>query len=610
GILISKLKEGFKQAEDYYDLVIDDKSSSVQITGSSPRGIFYGIQHLLHNWIPTANKKEMKFLSYTDPLPRLSFKSPMAYRGLHLDVARNFQKKESVLKLLDLMAYNRLNKLHLHLTEDEGWRIEIDAFPELTEIGAYRKHGKKDDNVVHPAYGSGAFGDPETSWGSGFYTKEDFKEILTYAKERYIDVIPEVNFPGHARAAIKSMNARRERLLKEGKNEEADKYWLIDADDTSEYISAQRYDDNVTCVCKESVYDFYEIVLDEIIEMYKEVDANLEIVHTGGDEIPKGAWEGSPICKDFLKQHPEVKDAPDLNNYFHRRLAKMFADRNLQLAGWEEIAMNPGGKVNPEFVKDNFLPYVWNSLWGAQDLGNRMANAGYPVILCNVTNLYFDLAYNNDPEEPGLYWAGFVDTKDAFDFDPFDILSSTKEDPFGKKFDPKTDFRGMQRLLPKAKENIIGIQGQLWAETVEGPDMMEYYLLPKLFGLAHVAWPLKYPEYSFTQKGLGRILKMPKVDWNLMASNIGYMEFPILDELHGGYNYRIPRPGAMIQNDSLFANMSYPGFTLRYSTDGDEPTADSPIYNEPKPISAEGKVGVRAFNRLGRGGRTAWVEKK
>jgi hexosaminidase len=144
--------------------------------------------------------------------------------------------------------------------------------------------------------------------------------------------------------------------------------------------------------------------------------------------------------------------------------------------------------TQPEFTGGGMLPYVWNSLGDNLDLGNRLANGGYPVILCNVDHFYFDLAYNHHPAEPGLYWGGFVNTRKAFEFIPFDVFKSVLADPYGIPFDPARDFTGLERLKPEARKNIIGLQGELWSETVKGGEMLEYYYLPKMLGLAERAW--------------------------------------------------------------------------------------------------------------------------
>ena len=225
--------------------------------------------------------------------------------------------------------------------------------------------------------------------------------------------------------------------------------------------------------------------------MYKEAEAELDIVHTGGDVVPNGAWAGSPICQEFLKRHPEIEGVGDLTRYFYQRLAKLFSDKGLQLGGWEEIALKKDGSIDPNFLQDSFLCYVWNNLWGPQgpahDLGNILANTGYPVVLCNVTNLYYDLAYDKHPQEPGLYWGGFVGTWDAYAMMPYDVFSSILEDNMGAKFERSGYFAQQEVLKSSSRPNVKGIQAQLWSETIEGPAMLQHYILPILLGFAEVA---------------------------------------------------------------------------------------------------------------------------
>lgn len=589
------------KSKEAYKVQMDE---GITITGNDPAGVFYGIQSLL-KLIPLNNFFEN---SANIDIPSVMIEDAPAfeYRGMHLDVARHFMEKEYVYKLIDAMAFYKLNKLHFHLTDDEGWRLEIEGLPELTQVGAVRGHTLDEQEFLHPSYGSGP--DPEENIaGSGFYSREEYIDMLKYAFERHIDVIPEINMPGHARAAIVAMNARRQRLLDEGKNEEADRYWLSEPEDESSYYSAQGYTDNVVNVCKDAPYEFYATVLDDLIEMYQEAGAPLNMIHSGGDEVPVGVWEKSPLCQEFLQESTTYSQASELQSYFLSRINELAKERNLQLAGWEEVALqrNEDGSlvVNPEFVEDQVVPYVWNNLWGNQDLGYRLANAGYPVVLCNVTNFYFDLAYNRHPEEPGLYWGGFVDTKDAYDMYPYDVFKSTKEDASGVKFNAKVDFADMERLKPEAKENIIGLQGQLWSETLQNGEMMEYYYLPKMLGLAERAW-FGHPDWADLDDDAAREASLNE-DWNQFANALGKIDMPRLDYVFGGYNFRVPPPGLVIEGDQLKANVAYPGLIIRYTTDGSEPNQNSPEYQGP--VQVEGEVKAKAFTLAGKSSRTSSV---
>ncbi|SFC79494.1 family 20 glycosylhydrolase [Spirosoma endophyticum] len=586
-------------AKEAYRLGID--GNGVSIVGSDAAGVFYGVQSLLA-LIPTTTYLTPSAdipLNYVqvDDAPRFEF------RGMHLDVSRNFQTKETILRLLDLLAFYKVNKFLFYTTEDEGWRLEIDGLPELTKVGAQREHTSgKETAVLHPAYGSGPKAYDEGKYGSGYYTKADFIDILKYAKERHIKVIPEVNLPGHARAAIKAMEARYDRLMKEGKEKEANEYRLIDPNDNSVYLSAQGYTDNVVSVGLESTYHFYEKVVDEITKMYKEAGLPMDVMHAGGDEVPDGVWTKSPIAANVLKANPTIKDPKNLQAYFFGKLRERLAKRNLEVHAWEEAVLVKAtdGKLvmNPEFVGKGVVPYVWNNLFDI-DLGNRLANAGYPVVLCNVSNFYFDMAYNNDPQEPGLYWAGYVDTRNNWAFAPFDMFKTTYKTSMGKPL----SFAWLERMKPEARKNVRGIESQLWSETVKGRDMAEYDMLPKLLGFAESAWAPERP-WETIENRQARETSM-KTGWNVFANTLAQKDLPRLAHINGGYTYRLPLPGVHIEKGMVNANVELPGLRIRYTTDGSEPTAQSPVYKSPVKVS--GTVKLRSFDAAGRSSRSAVV---
>lgn len=605
--------ENFKVAnisKEAYKLQISD--DGILITGSDPAGVFYGIQSLRALIPIEAYQKKSSSISLpnvaVEDAPRFTF------RGLHLDVSRNFQTKETILRLLDLISFYKINRFLFYTTEDEGWRLEIKDLPELTTVGAQREHTSgKETPVLHPAYGSGPFAKAEGKFGHGYYTREDFIEILKYANERHIKVIPELNFPGHARAAIKAMEARYERLMNEGKETEADEYRLIDPQDTSVYLSAQGYKDNVVSVARESVFHFYEKVVDEIAAMYTEAGLKLDEFHTGGDEVPEGAWTHSPLASALMKKHPEIRDPKNLQSYFFRELVMRLKTRNLQIHGWEEVALmkTQNGEYipNPEFAKENVVPYIWNNMFDYPDLGYRLANAGYSVVLCNVSNFYFDLAYSKDPLEPGLYWAGFVDTRHAWTFAPFDMFKTTSKNSMGKKIDLESggsEGKGgiiVEHLKSEARKNILGVEAQIWSETIKGREMLEYYMLPKLLGFAESAWAAERAWETIGNKSERE--NLIQQHWNGYANALGKKELPRLNYLNGGYNYRVPAPGAVIENGKLKANVEYPGLIIRYTTDGTEPTVNSLQYKMPAEVT--GTVRLKSFDAADRGSRTVQV---
>jgi len=591
-------------SEEAYRLTLT-KGHGARIAGSDPAGVFYGIQSLFALIPPGVyTGQSPAIIDCVEILDAPRF----AYRGFLLDVARNFQQKRDVMKLIDLLATYKVNKLNIRITEDEGWRIEINGLPELTQVGSMRGHTNDSKDWLQPAFGSGPWPDSENNYGNGYYTREEFKEIIQYAAQRHIQVIPEVCFPSHARAAVMAMEARYDQYMHLRQPDKANEFRLVDPDDESEYYSAQSFRDNIANVALPSAYHFYETVVKDFIAMYEEAGLELTVFNTGGDEVPEGAWAKSPLCIELMNSLPEISNPQELQGYFLERVLEMLEKYNLQITGWEEIVLNKEGhkiiSINQNFVEKNVVPLVWNNTGENIDLGYRIANAGYPVILCNVTNLYFDLAYNTDPKEPGLVWGGYTDAMDPYVMTPFDVFKSSNYDNYGRLTETVPDFPGKERLNPGSHENIVGLQAQLWTETVLGPEMMEYYTLPKLFAFAEKAWA-KAPEWE-NEPNVRKRVSAIWAGWSEFSNRIGNNELPRLDYLFGGYNYRIPSPGAVIEDDMLKANMSFPGLTIRYTTDGSEPGRNSPVYRSP--VKADGPVRVRAFNTTGRGGRSFLVE--
>ncbi|WP_187261241.1 family 20 glycosylhydrolase [Pontibacter beigongshangensis] len=603
---ITLKKEAGLDPEGY---TLSIRLGGITIAASAPAGMFYGIQSLKmmlppDSWRVVKPPLRIQAAEITDA-PRFG------YRSFMLDVARNFQTKQEVLKLLDLLALYKLNTLHFHLNDDEGWRLEIPSLPELTTVGARRGHTLTDKDHLPPAYGSG----PDTSAfpGSGFYTRADFIEILQYAKARHIRVIPEIETPGHARAAIKAMDARYERLKQEGNPTEASRYLLRDTLDQSVYKSVQGYSDNVMNVALPSTYAFMERVVDDIVAMYAAAGAPLQTIHVGGDEVPAGVWQKSPAILQLMKTG-SMGSFDDLWYYYLARASKILQARNLYLSGWEEVTMRKTRQqgsaryvANPDFREDNFHAYVWNNVWGwgSEDLAYRLANAGYKVVLAPVTNFYFDQSYEKDADEPGPYWGSYVDVDKAFYFIPLDYYKSAKEDVAGNPLDTST-FIGKERLTAAGAANIVGLQCQLWSEKIRGADQLEYMLLPKLLGFAERAWA-KNPAWATLadpEKAAAAYAK----DWTWFVNITGKKELPRLDRYAGGFNYRIPPAGIRQIDGKVHANVQLPGFTIRYTTDGSVPTTTSKEYTEP--LAAKGTFTFRVFNTLGRGSRVTTFSHK
>lgn len=587
--------------KEAYRLSIDE-DKSISITGSDPAGVFYGIQSLIALVPPSMSQSQSPA---SLPVIKIEDAPRFGFRSLHVDVSRNFQTKETVKKMLDLMAHYKLNHFMFILSEDEAWRLEIEALPELTEVSSRRGHTvKASTDMLHPAYGSGPFPDAPGTYGSGYYTRADFIEILQYARDRHITVIPTINLPGHSRAAIRAMEARYQKFMAEGNEEKANEFRLIDPDDKSVYSGAQSFDDNIVCVARESVYRFYETVIDAIIGMYDEAGIPLELFHTGGDEVPEGAWAGSPLCQKLMESMPEITDPKNLQAVFFSRAVEILKSKGLKIGGWEEVGLyrNAEGQLipNPEFADGEVIPWVWNNLGQWADLSYRMANAGYPVVMCDVSNFYLDMAYSKDPKEPGLYWGGFVNARNTWQFAPFNSFVTNLKTSMGQSIDPEQAYAGLERLRPENARNIVGLQAQLWGETIKGNEMLEYSALPKLIGYAESAWTKERPWEN--QKNADIRKKQMDEGWNVFANTLAKRELPKLSKLNGGYNYRIPQPGAIIENGVLRANVEYPGLVVRYTTDGSEPTLQSTVYSVPTEVS--GEVKLKAFDMAGRSSRT------
>jgi hexosaminidase len=592
--------------EEAYRLSIDP--SRIEIAAGSAAGIYYGIQSL-KSLIPFINYQSIqRFIAV--PSVEVLDEPRFSHRAFFLDVARNFQSKDQILKLLDVMGLYKLNVLHLHLNDDEGWRLEIPGLAELTEVGSRRGHGATEEEFLQPSFGSGP--DINNAYGSGYYSRSDFIEILKYARRRSISVIPEIETPGHARAAVKAMNARYKRLMKAGKPEEAERFLLYHPEDKSIYKSVQGWNDNVMDPGLPSTYMFLEKVVDEIIRMYKDADAPLTLIHMGGDEVPAGVWEKSPACNALIAADHSLKNADDLWYYFFDRVGRLVNSKGLRLYGWEEIAMRktmldgkPHYLPNPDFVNADVQVDVWNNVlgWGAEDLAYRLANAGYKVVLSCVSHLYFDMAYHKAFDEPGYYWGAFVDVDKPFLFIPFDYFRNADEDRLGNPLD-RSIFKGKQRLTEYGKGNIVGLQGLLWAENILGGERMEYMMLPKLLGLAERAWAAE-PDWSAAPDDEARE-RMYSNAWSHFANTLGKRELPRLDHYHRGYRYRIPAPGAIVENQTVKVNIQFPGLEVKYTSDGKEPTMKSKTYTSP--IADKGTIRLKAFSTSGRGSKTIRVE--
>jgi len=602
------LKRDLKIADEGYELSVSDKG--IVIAASTPAGAFYGIQSLKSlmpplSWRSKQNSIILQAVEVKD-------KPRFGYRSFMLDVARNFQTKEQILKVLDLMSLYKLNVFHFHFSEDEGWRVEIPSLPELTQVGSVRAHTIDHKSNIQPAFASGGIANQMP--GSGHLSREEFIEVLKYAAARHIQVIPEIESPGHARAAIKAMESRYEKLMKAGKPAEANRYRLVDPQDKSQYRSVQGWSDNVMDVALPSVYNFIEKVTDDLILMYKEAGAPLKTIHYGGDEVPAKVWEKSPAYLKLKGTNPEIKSTDDLWYYYYGKINSMAKKRGLFVSGWEEAGMRktildgkPHYIANPDFADDHFQLHVWNNVigWGAEDLAYKLANSGYKVVLSPVSNQYFDLAYNSSYYEPGYKWGGMVDVDKPFYFIPYDFLKNVKEDGQGRPM-KNLDQTKMIRLTDYGKTNIVGLQGLLWSENNVSKERLEYMMLPKILGLAERAWAQE-PEWAIGEYSILNDLYY-KNSWSQFVNRVGKRELPRLTYYNAGFSYRIPEPGLKLRDGKVYANIQLPGLEIRYTKDGSDPIAGSAIYDSP--VAEKGKFRFAAFDVSGRRGRIVGIENK
>ncbi|EGQ7852999.1 beta-N-acetylhexosaminidase [Vibrio vulnificus] len=347
------------------------------------------------------------------------------YRGMMLDCSRHFHSVEQVKRLINLLAHYKFNTFHWHLTDDEGWRVEIKAFPALTEIGAWRGV----DEAIEPQYThiSQRYG--------GFYSQEEIKEVVAYAAQRSIMVIPEIDVPGHCRAAIKSLPEM-----------------LVEVEDDTVYRSIQNYSDNVLNPGLNTTYQFLDGVLEEIAQLFP-----APYVHIGADEVPHGVWSNSPSCQALMKQHG-YQDYKELQGHLLRHAEQKLRSLGKRMLGWEEA--QHGDKVS----KDTVI-YSWLS----EDAAVNCARQGFDVVLQPAQTTYLDMTQDYAPEEPGVDWANPLPLEKAYNYEP--LANIPADDPIHKR--------------------IWGIQTALWCEIINNPERMDYMVFPRIIALAEACWTQK-----------------------------------------------------------------------------------------------------------------------
>ena len=555
--------------DEYYDLVID--SDRIKISAATPHGVFNGTQTLLAMLKGKEAPYRLDAMSVED-YPDL------LYRGHMIDIARNFTTVDNLKKLVDVFASYKMNVLHFHFSDDEAWRLEIPGLEELTAVGSRRGHTTDESRCLYPCYDGGYDPDAATV-GNGYYSREDFIGLLRYAAERHIRVIPEIESPGHARAAIVSMKARYNKY-KDTDVEKAAEYLLSEPEDTSRYASVQYYTDNVINVAMPSTYRFMEKVIQELAAMYREAGVPLATVHLGGDEVARGVWLGSPKCQALMKDKGMTKPH-DLAEHFITQMADIMQRNGLKFSGWQEVALGHTEEAHRQLRTQAAGVYCWNTVPRYDEVVYQIANNGYPVILCNVGNFYMDMAYNEHPDERGLDWGGYVDESVSFSMLPFSIYRSLRTDGAGNPVDLDAAEKGKTVLTAEGRKNILGVQGQLFAETIRSFNGVEYLLFPKIMGLAERGWNA-YPAWeelrgAQEQQAFNKALA-------LYYEKISDMEMPYW--ARNGINFRLPHPGLLVKDGKLYANVAIRGAEIRYTTDGSEPDAQSALWEAPVPCHA------------------------
>ena len=465
------------------------------------------------------------------------------HRGLFIDIARHFHGVDDLKTIIQAMAAYKMNRLQLGISNDEGWRLAIQGLPELTNIGgrrAFIPEGSKSVDALYPAWGDG----PEEC--HNFLTGEEFIELLRFANQAHVEIIIEFNLPAHANALIRSIAA-------------SGRYEIVDPDDQSTYTSAQGYSRNVVNVCQPDTFVLTRRILETIAKYYSMAGLRLRHIHLGGDELPAGAWLGSPVCRnapfwspdwDMTSESDREAATGVLQKYYVESILNIIRDidPDVMTGFWHEMA---------PFIPDKANTYITG--WYTEDppagsidsILSRQQN----LVVANASFLYLDMPYSLHAEEPGLPWAAYTSTRRIHDFDPFDCWDIDSE------------------------SNIKGIQAQLWTETVYDQATLHYYLFPRLLAVAERAWCKKFGP------------------WSNFAHAVGSRELAHLDAL--GIKYRLPPPGIQIDNHYLKANSTYPGLIIRYNQQGENPTANDPELIDQLDINGISEIRLAVFSPSG-----------
>ncbi len=425
--------------------VLTTTPEGININGQTENGVFYGIQTLRKS-IPA----EAKGATVLIPAGEIKDEPRFSYRGMHLDVGRHFFPKEFMKKYIDLLALHNMNTFHWHLTDDQGWRIEIKKYPKLTEIGSQRSRtviGRNTQEYDNTPYG-------------GFFTQEEAKEIVKYAQERYITVIPEVDLPGHMLAALA---AYPEMGCTGGPYEVCPRWGIFE---------------DVLCIGNDQTMQFLEDVMNEIIEIFPS-----KYVHIGGDEAPRTRWEKCPKCQARIKTEGLKADknhtAEDrLQSYCMTRIEEFLNSKGRQIIGWDEI------------LEGDVAPNATVMSWRGMEGGIKAAQLGHDVIMTPTSFCYFDYYQTADTKDEPLGIGGYVPIEKVYSLEPVPAV-----------------------LTEEQSKHILGAQANLWTEYIHSSEHVEYMVLPRMAALAEVQWtqPEKKDFKDFTKR-LARLMKFYQRD--------------------------------------------------------------------------------------------------
>jgi hexosaminidase len=403
-----------------YILTVTPKEIIIQ--AKSAVGLFYAVQTLRQLMpVEVENQKVIEGINLTVPACYIKDEPRFVYRGMHLDVGRHMFPVEYIKRYIDMIAMHKMNTFHWHLTEDQGWRIEIKKYPKLTEIGAFRNEtiighaGKKPYVFDGKRYG-------------GFYTQDEVKEIVAYAASKFVTIIPEIEMPGHAMAALASYPE------------------LSCTGGPFEVFTSWGVVDDVYCVGKEETFNFLENVLSEVIDLFPG-----KYIHIGGDECPKARWKKCPLCQKRIKDEG-LKDERELQSYFIQRIEKFLVSKGRKIIGWDEI------------LEGGLAPEATVMSWRGTSGGIAAAKQKHDVIMTPSKYVYLDY-YQCEPEGQPLAIGGYLPLERVYSYNPMP-----------------------SELTPEEQKYILGIQGNVWTEYIPTPEQMEYMAFPRAFAIAETGW--------------------------------------------------------------------------------------------------------------------------